>query len=816
MSNLVIVAIPDENDRVWKVSSEKIPHLTLLFLGDTDQVSNSDQIVQFVEHAANTTLKRFYLPVDRRGELGDDQADVLFFKKGRYDYKAVRDFRSQLLQDDNIRTAYDSTKQHEGPWQPHLTLGYPDTPAKSESDDGGGFYSVDFNKIAVWFGDFEGPDFLLKDTWDEFDSFETVPMDVVMSGILQHDGDAYAQNLAMGEAFLAHYGVKGMRWGHRKADRSEEGTRSLWDPTGRSVKADLAENFLAGLIFAPLAIPSTVRLYRGAGRGVKAKAQDISEKRDDKKFNKVAQSQKAFVAIHNGAHERLNGDIDKINKKYTDADLAKPAKKKAYDAEVLKSMQGAYKESANQIGNKRGTKHLDVEFKNDGMDFAIKVKEGPQTPTVEKVKHVAIDDDDVVTFEGKIVRSPAGHILGFDFDDFEQKTAKHVMDDGADFLEHYGVKGMHWGVTREHIDAVGRAASSSPSKLGKAVDSAHKFGRDVEFEKKLTNEVQRTELERSIHAKAHEAFKRTDLPAIKDKPEYQAAKKLRNRLRHPRDPATKAYRKEVKAAYIQRLEDAANTMTNASGTRQYTIRERGWEAPSEGGALPKSKHYWDVTTREIKHADGDVTISVEVLMDEDGFITDLKPVEAEDTLAQSMELGADFLTMLGLDVGIEHYGVKGMRWGHRKQEFVTRRHQKRLLAEMALREKRPAADVRALPTIGTSKRKKSTIDTKGGEDHPPTAEAIKVAEHKRKLKKSGLAALSNNDLQEMQRRLNLENDVQRLVKGQKTAGEKFIDGLLGRSSKEDKKSFESQAGAQVTRTVVPKAARIIRKAGLGI
>src|SRR5436190_21804559 len=68
-SNLVIAAIPDENDRVWKVSSEKVPHLTLLFLGDVEAVKNLDQIILFVEHAANTTLRRFYLPVDRRGEL---------------------------------------------------------------------------------------------------------------------------------------------------------------------------------------------------------------------------------------------------------------------------------------------------------------------------------------------------------------------------------------------------------------------------------------------------------------------------------------------------------------------------------------------------------------------------------------------------------------------------------------------------------------------------------------------------------------------------------------------------------------------------
>lgn len=221
MSNVVIVAIPDENDRVWKVSSEKVPHLTLLFLGDENEVSNLDQIIQFVEHAASQTLKRFYLPVDRRGELGEDKADVLFFKKGRYDYKAVRDFRATLLQDSNIKTANDSAQQHEGPWLPHLTLGYPATPAKPDATDRDfGFYDVGFNKIAIWTSDFEGPEFLLKDYWDDFDIGE-LPMDVAMSDIARPvtklESIETTQTADLGAEFLAHYGVKGMHWGQRKS-----------------------------------------------------------------------------------------------------------------------------------------------------------------------------------------------------------------------------------------------------------------------------------------------------------------------------------------------------------------------------------------------------------------------------------------------------------------------------------------------------------------------------------------------------------------------------------------------------------------------
>src|SRR3954466_9099110 len=210
MSNLVIVAIPDENDRVWKVSSEKVPHLTILYLGDASQVSNLEQIVQFVEHAANTTLGRFYLPVDRREAMGADDADTLIFKKGRYDYKAVRDFRVQLLKDNNIRTAYDAVTQFEGPWIPHLTLGYPANPAKPEQDPYP-FYDVNFNKIAVWSEDYAGPEFLLKDPWDDWEAMTEAPLDVAMSEISEAGAEFLETSFG-----LSHHGVKGMKWGVRK------------------------------------------------------------------------------------------------------------------------------------------------------------------------------------------------------------------------------------------------------------------------------------------------------------------------------------------------------------------------------------------------------------------------------------------------------------------------------------------------------------------------------------------------------------------------------------------------------------------------
>lgn len=205
MSNLVIVALPIEDDYIHKISSELVPHMTLLFLGeDASKVQNLSRILDFTRHAAEQSLTRFGLEVDRRGELGENKADVLFFSKSKWSgYETVRDYRSYLLKDNNIHKAYDSTDQHPE-WVPHLTLGYPDTPAKPDERDYPGITYVQFDRIAVWFGDYEGIEFPLRTReWN---------MDVAMSTVNgQRDSSV--------DDILTHFGKKGMRWGIRNDSR---------------------------------------------------------------------------------------------------------------------------------------------------------------------------------------------------------------------------------------------------------------------------------------------------------------------------------------------------------------------------------------------------------------------------------------------------------------------------------------------------------------------------------------------------------------------------------------------------------------------
>jgi 2'-5' RNA ligase len=202
MPGIAIVAIPRQEDITWKVSSEKVPHLTLCFLGDQPNFPIG-RVAQYVEHVASTSMHRFGLSVDRRGPLGPDNADVLFFNEDGTT-RWLENIQSYLLQDEDIRKAYDSVAQFPK-WTPHLTLGWPTAPAKPVPNDWGISW-VSFDRIAIWTGDFTGPEFLLADRqW----------------GVAQ-----MSDNVLAGQAFIKHFGVKGMQWGVRKSSSSSSGKRT--------------------------------------------------------------------------------------------------------------------------------------------------------------------------------------------------------------------------------------------------------------------------------------------------------------------------------------------------------------------------------------------------------------------------------------------------------------------------------------------------------------------------------------------------------------------------------------------------------------
>ena len=198
--------------------------MMLLYFGEQDSDELAVRIGDYLEHSADTMLYKFGMSVGKRGTLGDKDADVLFFDKG-WSTNVLGDFRSALLKDPKIKIAYDSTEQHPE-WTPHLTLGYPDTPAH-EVDDDRRISWVNFDKVALWFGDSEGVEFDLRDSI--FDLRDSISDEI-----------AFWSENDPASGVLSHFGIKGMKWGVRRERNPVEVSTTV--RPGQKVRAKGGEN----------------------------------------------------------------------------------------------------------------------------------------------------------------------------------------------------------------------------------------------------------------------------------------------------------------------------------------------------------------------------------------------------------------------------------------------------------------------------------------------------------------------------------------------------------------------------------------------
>ena len=155
---------------------------------------------------------------------------------------------------------------------------------------------------------------------------------------------------------------------------------------------------------------------------------------------------------------------------------------------------------------------------------------------------------------------------------------------------------------------------------------------------------------------------------------------------------------------------------------------------------------------------------------------------------------------------LEHHGVKGIHWGTRREQMRISSVTKRGAKEVQRRTTRPPSPIRATPSIGRSSFTKSKVKTVGGEDHPPHADAVKVSIARQKMKKSGVVALSNSELQTMAQRMNLESQVHALnAKRPRSIGRGFVDEHLKRAQKDP---YGTAVGAHKFAKNVKRAAKV--------
>jgi hypothetical protein len=195
----------------------------------------------------------------------------------------------------------------------------------------------------------------------------------------------------------------------------------------------------------------------------------------DRKWEKKAMSKGAAIQMYNMAAGNANKDLPKINAKWKNTDITKDPKAwDKYHNEVVSNFNSHLRQAANNYGvNPSGTKMLG--FDKDTGELKIVSKETEHADEAE-VK-VVVDRDDY------------GHIR------------KILLVD--DTIEHYGVKGMHWGVRKARNERVRKEAFDS-----KKVTELRKRGKKNLSNKQLKEVNDRLNMEQNFSRMNPSAIKK--------------------------------------------------------------------------------------------------------------------------------------------------------------------------------------------------------------------------------------------------------------------------------------------------------------------
>lgn len=128
---------------------------------------------------------------------------------------------------------------------------------------------------------------------------------------------------------------------------------------------------------------------------------------------------------------------------------------------------------------------------------------------------------------------------------------------------------------------------------------------------------------------------------------------------------------------------------------------------------------------------------------------------------------------------LAHHGVKGMKWGVRRRDKT--------------------------PTTPEVSQKGKKLKSKGGENQPAHEDAIKARQSAQIAKESGHIALSNKELEDYARRLDLEQRVKRLESNEQSGVGKWVKGLLKREGQRSTQEVADKATDKAVRKVIKKA-----------
>ena len=299
-------------------------------------------------------------------------------------------------------------------------------------------------------------------------------------------------------------------------------------------------------------------------------------------------------------------------------------------------------------------------------------------------------------------------------------TAAQGQEFAAKTLAHFGVKGMKWGVRKDRGHEGERVKTKKLKKL------------DKKYEREFSGV--------NGFIKVNNTFASHINPMIdvlNAKPEY-AGKDISN----DKELHTK-YWNEVEGLVTKAAEQTtASFGTNASGTKQMKVTRDGFGENANWQA--------QIVDVKVEHAATRIPLDEDGL---DGLSFTITPVVNKLGQLVSFKFSQNGIKHEdSIEAIIAHYGVKGMKWGVRKD--------------------RGAQEV----TVYTRPGKKVTA--RGGKRHGPAPEAMQRAATTQKSKHSTTDSLTNKELKEAIDRMNLERQYNKLTGENMSLGQKFVRFLL--------------------------------------